>query len=173
MFWTKLKIALTVLLVAGVIGTIGGALVHQALAKEDPGARNDAANNFSFTDADKPETDKEKLQGTWIAESFEEGGKKAPEEEVKSRNTQVIFAGDKVTLPIKGEGKAFDYKLDQEKKPKEIDVLHEKGKTAKGIYQVKGDTLELCLDKGDGERPTEFASKEGTTHVLIVLKRKK
>ena len=40
------------------------------------------------------------------------------------------------------------------------------------IYQLSGDTLRICwapLEKR--ERPTEFASKAGTGHSLLVLRR--
>jgi hypothetical protein len=43
-----------------------------------------------------------------------------------------------------------------------------------GIYELKGDDLKICfVHGGGGERPTDFASKEGTAQSLIVLKREK
>jgi uncharacterized protein (TIGR03067 family) len=59
-------------------------------------------------------------------------------------------------------------------KPKQIDLLFGDGKTAKGVYHLEGDTLKLCAEKEtDCERPTEFSTKHGTTHFLVVLKKKK
>jgi uncharacterized protein (TIGR03067 family) len=105
---------------------------------------------------------------------MEEEGKKVPGKEIKAGIVEMVFAGDKLTLPIKGELKEVGYKLDPARKPKQIDLLFGKGKTAKGIYLLKGDTLKLCVEKEPGgERPGNFASTAGTTRVLTVLKRKK
>jgi hypothetical protein len=40
-----------------------------------------------------------------------------------------------------------------------------------GIYKLDGDTLTICLEARGNERPTEFATKEGSVANLIVLKR--
>lgn len=53
------------------------------------------------------------------------------------------------------------FKLDATKKPKETDWTHaagpSKGKTFKGIYDLRGDELRVCLSDGD-DRPAEFRS---------------
>jgi len=69
------------------------------------------------------------------------------------------------------------YKLDPAKKPKTIDVLPtdglDKDKTIEGIYEIKGEELTVCVAKPGSPRPTEFASKAGSGHVLFVLKKAK
>jgi uncharacterized protein (TIGR03067 family) len=45
--------------------------------------------------------------------------------------------------------------------------------TWKGIFELKGDELTLCLAIPNMERPTEFDSKEGETSVFMKLKREK
>jgi uncharacterized protein (TIGR03067 family) len=148
-----------VLLITAVAGTAVGVAAFQP---KSPAAA-----------AAKPKTDKDNLQGTWIPVSAEEAGTKVPKEKIKDRNFEMVISGDKITLPIKDESKEVRFKLDPSKKPKHIDLLMGKDKTAKGIYLLKGDTLKLCVEKEpDSDRPTKF-STEGTTHVLIVLKRKK
>jgi RNA polymerase sigma factor (sigma-70 family) len=165
MFKTKLKLTAAVLLAVGLVGATSGVLAR--LSPAEGGAR--AADK----DADKARTDKDRLQGTWVAVAVEDAGKKIPEDEVKDRGAEVVFAREKVTLPIKGEAREMGYTLDPAKKPKQIDLAIEEGKTVKGIYLLDGDTLKLCLEREPGgERPTRFGPTEGTTHFLLVLKKK-
>ena len=166
MFLTKLKIIAAVLFATGVLGIAVGALAGS-------GPTRAAVQGADESKADeKPKADKDNLQGSWAVISLEERGKEVPEEEVKERNAEMVFSGEKVTLPIKGESKVAEYKLDPSKKPKEIDFVLD-GKTHKGIYLLEKDTLKLCVQKvADGERPTKFAT-EGTTNVQYGLKRKK
>jgi RNA polymerase sigma factor (sigma-70 family) len=175
MFWTKLKIAVVVLAAASVAGTATGVLTRQALAKGQAGEKKVGAAQPTAKAADKPKTDKENLQGTWMVVAMEEKGEKKAEEEVKDKNAEMFFAGDKVTLPVHwAEDQEAGYKLDPAKKPKQIDFLVGKGKTLKGIYELEGDTWKLCVEmEPDGKRPTEFSTKEGTTHLLVVLKKQK
>ncbi len=49
---------------------------------------------------------------------------------------------------------------------------NEKGKEMPAIYSLKGDVLKICVGSPqDPARPTELASKEGGTSVLITFKR--
>jgi uncharacterized protein (TIGR03067 family) len=46
------------------------------------------------------------------------------------------------------------------------------GRTARGIYEIKGDTLRICMPTSqDAPRPTSFDSSEATQCALYVLKR--
>jgi RNA polymerase sigma factor (sigma-70 family) len=162
MFLHKLKIAVGVLLTTAVAGLAAGVLTRQVKSPVTTAAV-----------AEKPKTDKDHLQGTWIPVSVEEAGKKVPEEKVKAKNFEMVIKGDKMTLPHKDGEKEVSYKLNPGKDPKQIDLLLEKEKTAKGIYSLKGDTLRLCVGKDhDSERPTKFTTA-GTNCVLLVLKKKK
>jgi hypothetical protein len=42
-----------------------------------------------------------------------------------------------------------------------------------GIYEVKSDSLRICINEDPTGRPEEFASKAGTRTVLYELKREK
>ncbi len=111
-----------------------------------------------------------KLQGNWTVVALEAGGKPVPEEQVKAVNLQLTFKENKLTTQSAGETKEGTFKLDPTKKPKEIDVTFGV-KTSKGIYQLEGDTLKLCLS--EGERPTEFATKPGVNAGCMTLKKDK
>ena len=64
------------------------------------------------------------------------------------------------------------YVIEPAKSPKTIDITMKEGDkgTAHGIYELKGDTLKICVARPNTERPTEFTEK-GT--VFITFKRKK
>ena len=48
-----------------------------------------------------------------------------------------------------------------------------KGKTIKTIYKLDGDTLTVCYELGDGDRPTKFETKADTKQLLANYKREK
>jgi uncharacterized protein (TIGR03067 family) len=116
----------------------------------------------------------ERFTGTWKFASIEVDGKKVPEEALKGA---LILKGDKWTLKHGDETGSGTYKVDLSKKPKTIDIEimegPQKGETMKGIYKLEGDTYTVCLAFKGKDRPTDFASKPGSGHVLEVLKREK
>lgn len=117
-----------------------------------------------------------KFKGTWKFVSIEAEGQKTPEEVFK--DTRLVLDGDKFTVTGGNETFAGTFKVDISKKPKKIDVIFtegpEKGKTSLGIYELEGDTYKVCIGlAGNKDRPTEFASKPDSGHILEVLKRVK
>jgi uncharacterized protein (TIGR03067 family) len=160
MLLNKLKTAGVVLLAmtAAVVGA--GVCARLALADKPAVANKEEAPK-----------DEEKILGTWVFVSLEEGGQKAPEEGIKE--AKAAFAADgKMTMKQGAKEQECTYELDPAKRPKEFNGTNAKGVAVHGIYKLEGDTLTICFARG-GDRPTEFASKEGTTDVLTVLKREK
>lgn len=120
--------------------------------------------------------DAKKMDGTWtMVSGEEEGGKALPADVVKKAklvikgDTHDVVVGDKV---FKGT-----QKLDTSKKPMEIDSSDTegpwKGKTAKGIFDLKDDTFKVCFAAPDKDRPKEFSTKTGTGVLLHVWKKEK
>jgi len=123
--------------------------------------------------SDAAKKDLAALQGEWKVEKAVRGGMAAPADVVEK--LKLKFEGVKVVVD---EGTARDEQaevtLDPSKKPAAVDIVPTRpGKEiVKGIYKLDGDSLTMCWAKS-GERPSEFASKEGTEVVLFVLKRVK
>ncbi len=130
-------------------------------------------------DAAKQET--AKLQGTWRVVSAERDGMKVPDDE--SKKITLLIKGDKFTArrtenSEKPEEKIYDmsFTLDPSKNPKWIDVNYvdgeRKGESSLGIYELNGDTLKICMNRGT-TRPMEFKTEAETSRHLMVLKREK
>src|SRR4051812_37828170 len=113
--------------------------------------------------------DEDKIQGTWQMVSGEKGGNAAPDKFVQAFRLTFKAEG-KITAVSKGEEKEGTFKVDAAKKPRQIEISIE-GKTLEGIYELDGDGLKLCL--GEGSRPAEFKSPEGSKTMLMMLKREK
>jgi RNA polymerase sigma factor (sigma-70 family) len=163
MFLSNLKVA-GVVLVAVAAALAGTALCARLALADKPVAAG--------KDADQK--DEDKIVCTWAIVSAERAGQKVPEELFKE--DKWIFATDgEMTAEFNGKEHRGTYKLDPAKKPKEITITTNDGKTQPSIYKLDGDTLTICMgdeDLGTG-RPTEFATKEGTKVILFVLKREK
>jgi uncharacterized protein (TIGR03067 family) len=117
------------------------------------------------------------LKGTWRPVSREVDGTKTSEDDLKG----VIILRDEAGMfsVRRGDQVVVDgtIKIDPTKKPKTVDTTYSagenKGKVAKGIYEIDGDTYRLCFAQPGSERPTEFSAKAGSGNSLIVYKREK
>jgi uncharacterized protein (TIGR03067 family) len=119
--------------------------------------------------------DDDDIQGTWLPETAELGGKMFPDEIRKTIKLTIKDNKYKVEIgKITDEGTC---KLKATAKPKELDITGtdgpNKGKTIPAIYELNGDTLRVCYDLSGKDRPTEFKTKEGTQHFLVTYKRQK
>jgi uncharacterized protein (TIGR03067 family) len=116
-----------------------------------------------------------RLNGTWELVRAVDDGKELPAPKVK---TTVTFKDGKYTArqggKVVAEGTA---KLDPTTSPKAVDTTPatgaDKGKTSRGIYEVKGDTQRVCFARPGQPRPKTFGAKEGSGHGLATYKRVK
>jgi uncharacterized protein (TIGR03067 family) len=127
--------------------------------------------------AEKPKKDDGKkgakgLEGTWEAVSLTVNGISFDH----AKGYKVVFQVKTMTVKGNVEGSPVTtFKIDPKKKTNDF-VLTEgayKGKTQKGIYELKEGRLTICLAGTGKDRPTKFTSEKGSGHSLVVLKRAK
>ena len=139
------------------------------------GARSQAADGGANEGA--VAKDLEAFRGTWRLISKEVDGKKFSDAEIKDvimtndgSGRASVRRGDKVLA----EGTV---KLGPTKSPKTIDVTftegERKGQTARGVYEIEGDTFRVCVARAGDERPVELSAKAGSGRTLVVYKREK
>src|SRR5260370_5649249 len=119
----------------------------------------------TVSQARQEKNDKEALKGTWTVNKAEENGK-AQDELNKAKFT---FKDDKLTLklPMEKDPVELTYTLEAGNTPKTIDIKPTDSKDpAQGIYELKGDTLKLCVMDPGGKRPGEF--KAGGKGVVLI-----
>jgi uncharacterized protein (TIGR03067 family) len=129
---------------------------------------------FGDSDADANAKDLEKMQGDWAVVSVVRDGVKDEDDNAQSLfrtvkgNQYTVFLFDKEI----GSG---TFKIDATKKPKTIDSFPANlaGKAILGIYQIEGNTIKTCYAPPGKDRPTEFDSKKGSEHTLMVWEREK
>lgn len=131
---------------------------------------------------DAIKTEMKKLEGTWVTVSVLSSGKKWPDEKAKAISLTIKADG---TWVMKDDKESWEgaYTVDPSKKPKTGQFVGMNGKfkdsTTLDIYELDGDTLTFCYvivptgKESTKERPTKFASEEGSGHVLSVMKREK
>jgi RNA polymerase sigma-70 factor (ECF subfamily) len=171
MFLTKLKIVLLVLATIGIAGLGTVTLTRLASASESQIAAVGPPVQPAAAGGDEAKTDRQKLQGSWAVVAVTENGREIAEDEVKARNAEIVFAGDKLTVQIRGKAKEFTYRLDPARKPRHIDMV-EDGMTSKGIYLLEKGTLKICMAKDNDERPAEFTAPSDSNRVLLVLEKR-
>jgi uncharacterized protein (TIGR03067 family) len=137
-----------------------------------------AACSFAAVTAladDKSANDDKSLQGTWQAVYLEANGEQSPDDQVKE--LKIVFKGYQVfAVKPEGEGQKCKFKLGTSKTLNTIDLtpIDGKGKTATGIYSLKGGQLKLCINlfgKDTTQRPTVFKTRAGDGVGFAILER--
>jgi uncharacterized protein (TIGR03067 family) len=115
-----------------------------------------------------------KWQGLWTFESLEKDGKPMPAEKLKNRT--IFFGADRYLVRLGGDIlQIASQKLYPTETPTALDVKilagPDKDETMLGIYELKGDTLRVCLDSKGKARPKAFKTTANSGLVLAVYRR--
>jgi uncharacterized protein (TIGR03067 family) len=120
-------------------------------------------------------TDKKRLQGAWSVVAENVGGQS--HRTGGDSHGSWIIDGDKIVMRADGrrEGK---FTIDPSKSPRQIDITvsssdGKKKETIRGVYELRGDDLYVCLASGDEPRPLALRPASGTDQVWLGLKRER
>ena len=106
------------------------------------------------------------LQGTWAFVSGQQDGQPAVLEKAKS--IRVVFRGNRIQIGAAHMSEPEQsFVLIPNTLPKAIDFTPD----AKGIYELRGNTLKLRIMKYGGPRPKDFTGSTVEGESLLVLKR--
>ena len=115
------------------------------------------------------------LEGVWLPETAELGGKMFPDELRKTIRLEI--KGDRYLVMVGSQPDRGTGKLDPSARPKALDITGiegpNKGRTIPAIYERKGDSLRVCYNLGGKDRPTEFKSATGSALFLVEYRRHK
>jgi uncharacterized protein (TIGR03067 family) len=115
-----------------------------------------------------------KLAGTWSLSELTYDG-----EDHSKLKFKVVFKGDEGAVQgdeaVRNQYSKIKFRLDPSAKPKTMDITIAAGSqtdaTMEAIYELKDDELRICAKVVGKDRPKEFAAPEGSSTVLLVLKR--
>ena len=118
------------------------------------------------------EEELKRFKATWRFIDIEAEGEKIPAKAFEKDT--LVLKGNQFTSYVAGRVVHGVFKINPLAKPKTIDIIFTegpgKGHSQKGIYELDGDTQKICIAMPDQPRPTEFASKPDSGHILEVLK---
>jgi RNA polymerase sigma factor (sigma-70 family) len=164
------------------LGLLAGAGAWVASAGSDETGTAGAPGGGAAAQGKEPGKDagkgrKSDLEGTWVVVAAERAGQQAPERELENlKLLRVIFTGDKFIIKGAPEEMVANYKADRSTKPQHIEMTwdggNQKGKVMRGAFAIEGGQLKLVLAEGEGEGfPTELATKAGSSHMMLTLRR--
>jgi uncharacterized protein (TIGR03067 family) len=121
---------------------------------------------------DVPAGDMQRIQGTWALVSSESDGVSRPPDSIKGGKVLMIFEGDQLIAKLEGRSTVLGtFALDPTKMPKAYDRTYPDGSPRRGIYELEGETLKICIATVGKERPTAFATKPGDGVSLLVYQK--
>lgn len=123
---------------------------------------------------DRPVSAEEGLIGTWKAIALEQNGEPVTLE--NAQDTRLVFTAK--TYAIRKGKDTLErgaYHVEAGPGLASIDLRPEngpdKGRTLKGVYQIEGGALLMCIGTPSAPRPTALAATSGTNHLLFTYKK--
>lgn len=120
-----------------------------------------------------PPKDLQILQGKWAATDAELGGKKFPDDAIKTMS--LAFDGAQYISRLGEKADRGNYKIDGNTSPKSIEFTSVKGpnagKTFVGIYELEERRLRVCLDLGGKHQPKDFETTDKPERVSVIYER--
>jgi uncharacterized protein (TIGR03067 family) len=155
MFLNKMKFAAALVLSVTVLGGGAGVLTYQSLGQEPDKEKKQEKPKAPAKEAAKPDDDNRILQGNWRVVTVEKNGKEANDDEIdKMKDARWSISDGKLSFVTQETESKFSvntvsYKLDPDRKPKEIDIFDVSqkggiiGKPILAIYALDADTLTI------------------------------
>jgi uncharacterized protein (TIGR03067 family) len=119
----------------------------------------------------------QKFQGAWRVVELVEDGQVIPDEAIKTTlptggRAQIVSNTFVFTSPLTKKKGAKVFSVDPTVYPKAIVVSSLNTPDGWGIYRFEGERLVICMsDPAVSPRPTDFSSRPGSKHMLMVLER--
>jgi RNA polymerase sigma factor (sigma-70 family) len=171
MLLKKLKVAVAVLAVIGLMGLGAGAVTVSRSHAEPP-------DGDGFAPPARTMTDQQQIQGAWLMLAGTYDGRKESDDSVKNEGKRWIFYRDKFLVTRASEpGTVYEvqYKLDPRPTPKAIDYYPKDGPDAgrfvPAIYKFIDGLLIVVDDIGSTQRPDGFKVEPGKSGRLMVFGR--
>jgi uncharacterized protein (TIGR03067 family) len=118
-------------------------------------------------------SDAKALDGVWIPIKAELAGQ--PMAETILQTIRLKIEKDKYEVTVGGEPDAGTVTLDTAARPKRMRITGVKGPNAgkvfPAIYELRGETLQVCYDLSGTKTPTEFKTSAGTQLYLVTYRR--
>jgi uncharacterized protein (TIGR03067 family) len=130
-----------------------------------------AFSGLAFGQEKKEAGDDQKIQGKWEMVEGEQNGQKFDDEFVKG--FKLSFDKDKYDAKLaNGDGEDGTFKIDAKDTPhKSLKFTTAGSEVRQAIYDWDGETLKLCVSDRGGDKPKEFAGKDG--NISMVLRKAK
>jgi RNA polymerase sigma factor (sigma-70 family) len=115
------------------------------------------------------------LEGEWRLEKADVGGKASPDIGWLKSELRWVIRGDSITIQRFGQSTIGTIKVNVSKSPREIDIRLIEGpvpgeRVYRGIYKREDVRLTVCYAAPGEPRPTEFATKAGSSAMLAVFR---
>src|SRR5262249_33770170 len=124
----------------------------------------------TWADDKKDGDEQKKFQGKWEMVRGERDGDKLPEDFVKG--FKLTFADEKYEAQLAdGSSEEGKFKVKSNDKPATATFTTAGGEVRQGVYKWDGEELHVCVSDRGGEKPKDFAGKDG--NLFFVLKKAK